>query len=175
MFEYFYPMKLKYFSFLLLSVLLLTNACSPESKKKSNNDVGEVQKLQVQLEAQEEKLEQAESRIKTLLNLEENYPLVHTVYLNLKEGVGKRELQELFESIEKLHDIDVVHDLDIGFFKDLEDKRALKELEWVFQMRFKNADAYSEYQKHPLHLALKEVAKPLLDGPPVTHDFMSQK
>jgi len=160
--------------FLLTCSFLLLTACQESNYTNDNTEGNQLQQLQEKLAEQETDLSYAEVRIKTLLNLEENYPLVHTVYLNLKESASKLELKELFAAIEKLHDIEVVHNLDIGFFKDLQDKRALKDLEWVFQMRFKNEASYKIYQEHPLHLALKKVAKPLLDGPPVTHDFMSQ-
>ena len=163
------------YALLLTCSFLLLTACQENKDSTVENTAGnQLQQLQEKLAMQETNLSKAEVRIKTLLNLEENYPLVHTVYFNLKESATKVELQELFAAIEKLHDIEVVHNLEIGFFADLKDKRALKDLEWVFQMRFKNEAAYKIYQEHPLHLELKNVAKPLLDGPPVTHDFMSQ-
>jgi len=41
-------------------------------------------------------------------------------------------------------------------------------------MSLKNEKAYQDYQKHPIHLALKENTKQYMAGPPVTYDFVKK-
>lgn len=97
--------------------------------------------------------------------------LVHLVYLKLKEGATEQDKQALIVEMKKLKGIEQVHNLEVGAFYDLKDKRAMSEFDLFMQMRFNNEQEYQQYQAHPIHLQLKENAKAYLGGPPVTYDY----
>ena len=99
---------------------------------------------------------------------DENYPLVHVVYFKLKP---KADQAFVISEIEKLKGIEVLHDLEIGTFKDLEDKRALSDYQLMMSMAFKDKADYATYQSHELHLALKEAIGQYFAGPPAVYDY----
>lgn len=78
----------------------------------------------------------------------------------------------MIEEIKKLEAIEQVHEMQVGQFKDLGDQRALSDYELFLQMSFTDEAAYQTYQKHPIHLTLKEKAGAYLAGPPVTYDYI---
>jgi len=92
----------------------------------------------------------------------------HIVFLKLSRNADK---DKVIEEIKKISEIDVLHDLEVGIFKDLGDARAMSDYDLAFSMNFKNESDYHLYQKDTLHLQLKESLKELLTGPPVTYDF----
>ena len=94
--------------------------------------------------------------------------LVHIVYFKMKEDASK---EGLIKEIKKLEGIEVLHNLEVGTFQDLGDKRAMSEFGIVMQMEFANETDYKTYQAHPIHLALKKAVGAYLAGPPVTYDY----
>ena len=105
------------------------------------------------------------------LKADASAPLIHTVYLELKDDLNPDQVTDLLAAIKNVADIPQVKGLKIGEFADLKDKRALSHLDLVFQMGFNSEADYQAYQAHKIHLALKEVAKKYLAAPPTTHDF----
>lgn len=96
--------------------------------------------------------------------------ILHTVYLNLIDELTPEEETQLLNDIHKLSTIPGVRDLEVGFYKDLGDQRAMDEFEIVLQMKFKDQADYMNFQNHPIHLQLKETGKSKLASPPRTHD-----
>ncbi len=125
--------------------------------------------LEKELVTTKQKLAEAEQSLGEANS--DNYPLVHVVYFQLKPDADQ---VKLIESIQKLKDIEVLHDLEIGNFEDLKDQRALSDYQVMMSMAFKNAEDYAIYQAHELHLALKATAKDLLASPPATYDYLKK-
>ena len=94
--------------------------------------------------------------------------LVHTVYFSVKEG----KADSLLSACKQIQSIPVVHNFEVGSFKDLDDPRALTQYGIVMQMHFKDTSDYYLYQSHPIHLKLKQQVGSMLLGPPATHDFI---
>jgi len=103
--------------------------------------------------------------------LDRNYPIVHMIFLNLKDDLMENDRVNFINSIEQLAEINVVHNLNYGNFKDLRDPRALDEYELVIQMQFASHADYLSYQKDERHLKLKQMGGLLLAGPPSTYHF----
>lgn len=97
--------------------------------------------------------------------------LVHIVWFKLKEDVDQ---DALVVELNKLDGIDVVQDLEIGRFQDLQDPRAMSELDMVMQMAFQSEADYRTYQQHPVHVQLKQDVGQFIAGPPVTYDYWSE-
>ncbi len=148
---------------LVVILILFLTACENDASSEANSEIKDLQSQLQKMELQNKQL-MAENDPKA-------FPLVHTVYLNLKENLGQKDKEVLWEAIRALENIPFLHDLELGVFEDLNDKRSLSDLEWVFQMKFKDTADYQKYQEHPTHLLLKKIAKGKLDAPPVTHDF----
>ena len=143
----------------LIIALLILTSCSNASLEQ------ELKETQDQLAAVQATLAEAQAA---------NAPearLVHIVFFNLKPEADQ---QELLAEIKKLADIPVVEDLEVGPFENLGDDRALSDYEMIMQMSFADTAAYQAYQKHPIHLALKEKATSFMGGPPATYDFMKK-
>jgi len=117
-------------------------------------------------------LEEAQKEIEVLKGrLEPEGSLVHIVLFKLKPDEDK----SLFiAELKKVKEIKVVNDFECGLFENLGDERALSEFDIIMQMSFDNKSKYELYQKHPIHLALKESAKSFLAGPPATYDFIKE-
>ncbi len=96
--------------------------------------------------------------------------LVHVVFFKVKEGTEA----DMITAIKKLEGIPVVKDLEVGTFENLNDPRALAEYNLMMEMSFTDKVAYEIYQKHPLHIALKENTKSFMVGPPATYDFIEK-
>lgn len=111
-----------------------------------------------------------------IAELEKGYEnqLVHTVYFKLKENISEEEKTAMLVEIEKLRNIEVVNNLEVGIFKELGDERALSEYEIMFQITLDNEEEYHIYQAHEIHQNLKKEAAKYLGAPPVTHDFMAR-
>ena len=97
--------------------------------------------------------------------------LVHVVWFKLKPELGDTDLENLLIEIDKLNQIEVVKELEVGKFADLGDPRAMKDFQLVMSMKFESKTQYHEYQEHPIHLALKNVVGNFIAGPPVTYDY----
>ena len=125
--------------------------------------------LEQELKDTKNLLEKSEQLLTELVN--KDYPLVHTVYLTLKPDADQ---VALISEINKIEAIEVLHDLEIGTFENLEDKRALSDYQLMMSMSFENEADYKTYQAHELHLALKENIVQFLAGPPVTYDYIKK-
>lgn len=101
-------------------------------------------------------------------NPEQNPPLTHLVFLDLKEGV---DTGSVIEEIKKMQEISSLDKLEIGTFKDLDDTRAMNQFEIVIYTQFCDSVQYTQYQEDPIHLNLREYLKDRLAGPPVTYDY----
>lgn len=104
--------------------------------------------------------------------LDKNYPIVHMVFLNIKDDVMENDRKNFTGAIEALSEIPVVHNLSYGSYKDLRDPRSLKEYNILIQMQFASESDYLTYQNDPKHLALKQMGGLLLAGPPNTYHFV---
>lgn len=128
--------------------------------------------LQQQLDKAETALSEAQAKIAKLeSNLADEGELVHIVLFNLKPEADQAAL---IAEIKKLEEIEVLKDLRVGPFENLEDVRALSDYELIMEMSFEHAADYKAYQEHPIHLALKEAAGAYMAGPPATYDFTQQ-
>ena len=117
-------------------------------------------------------LAKAKSKIASLeAQIEPEGELVHLVFLNTKSEIDR---PALLAEIKKLEAIPGVMDLEVGPFEDLGDSRAMSQFGYLLQMSLAEQAAYNNYQKHPIHLRLKENLGPYLAGPPVTYDFMKK-
>jgi len=105
-------------------------------------------------------------------NLDKDYPIVHMVFLNIKDDVMENDRKNFIDAIEALSEINVVHNLSYGSYKDLRDPRSLKEYDMLIQMQFASERDYLIYQKEERHLALKQMGGLLLAGPPHTYHFV---
>lgn len=145
---------------ILLSLLLLAS-CRDSALKQ------ELAQTKEKLATTQKALAKATSESDT----ETAYPLVHVVYFKLKPDADRAEL---IEAINTLKAIEVLHNLEIGTFEDLKDKRALSDYQLMMSMAFKNKEAYAIYQTHEIHLALKANTKDLMAGPPATYDYLKK-
>ncbi len=102
------------------------------------------------------------------------YPLVHIVWLKMKDDASPQDHAALIAELEKLAGISEVKGLEIGRFHELGDSRAMSDLDLVMQMRFSTEDEYRTYQDHPIHLQLKKDIGKYLGGPPVTYDYWTE-
>ena len=128
--------------------------------------------LQNELKKVKDELAITKTTIETLKSqIDPEGKLVHVVFFKLKPDA---DLETMIAEVKKLEAIDEVKDLEVGYFENLGDDRALSEYSMMMEMSFDNVAAYEKYQKHPIHLALKENAKPLMAGPPATYDFMKR-
>jgi len=116
-------------------------------------------------------IEQASFNESTELIKLSDFPLVHIVFLDLKDDITIEELSLIFKQIESLNKIEEVNNLRIGSFENMKDARAMSNLELAFDMEFENKRTYKIYQNHQIHLDLKKNLGPMLNGPPVTYDF----
>ena len=135
----------------------------------SCSHTAEIKKLKSDLAQTETELTQIKNE-----QLEKQQPtqkLVHLVYLKLKKDATEQDKQAVIAEMKKLEDIEQVHNLEVGTFYDLKDKRAMSEFDLFMQMRFDNEQEYQKYQAHPIHLQLKENVKAYLGGSPVTYDY----
>jgi len=92
----------------------------------------------------------------------------HLVFLKLNPDADKAQV---IQEIKKIREIKVLHDLEVGLFKDLDDARAMSDYDIAFSMHFDDTADYTSYQNDSIHLRLKESLKDVLAGPPVTYDY----
>ncbi len=117
-------------------------------------------------------LSEARANIETLKGqIEPEGSLVHVVMFKLKPDTDQAAL---IGEIKKLERIEQVKDLEVGGFEDLGDKRALSIYDMTMTMSFDSRADYETYQKHPIHLALKEYVTPMAAGAPATYDFIKK-
>lgn len=128
--------------------------------------------LELQLaEAQAEiALLQAET---SLQNLDESQ-LVHIVFLKLKDDIQEQSRLELLDAIKDLQAIESLNNLVIGEIAQTNDARFISDHELVFYIWVSNMDDYAFYQKHELHLQLKQIAKKYLAKAPAVYDFWTR-
>lgn len=134
---------------------------------KQNADTELVDSLKSEITDLKAAVEQAQIEVKSLQS-DHAKRLVHIVWLNTK---GDVDTAPLLNQIRTLAEIEEVHNLSIGTFQDLGDKRAMSDYEIIFSMGFDNEEAYQTYQAHDIHLKLKENIGQYLAGPPVTYDY----
>lgn len=145
--------------YLLIFSLLVLVACTNTAVQE------ELTTLKQELTAAKEKITSVESQI------EPEGELVHLVLFKVKPDADQAAM---VAEVKKLTGIKEVMDLEIGSFEDLGDGRALSEYSILMQMSFANKAAYENYQKHPIHLALKDNLNPFMAGPPATYDFVKK-
>ena len=145
--------------YLLFFPILIFASCSDSAIKK------ELSKAKNELDAAKKTIENLKAQIEPEGNL------VHVVFLKVKPNADQ---SALIAEIKKLKNIDEVMDLEFGPFENLGDARALSEYSMMMQMSFADSAAYQNYQKHPIHLALRENTKQFLAGPPATYDFIKK-
>jgi len=144
---------------ILLPVLATFIQCSNPSTP------GELSKIKDELNTAKSTIENLKSQIEPEGNL------VHIVFFKTKP---KADLAALGRAIKKLEGIEVVKDLQYGAFENLEDQRALSNYTMMMEMSFDNKSDYQTYQKHAIHLKLKEEVKSFLAAPPATYDYIKE-
>jgi len=144
---------------LLFILLVGIISCSNPTVQEDLN------KVQAELATAKSTIENLKSQI------EPEGKLVHIVFFKLKTNV---DLVALGNEIKKLEAIEVIKDLQFGFFENLDDTRALSDYDLMMEMSFDDKEAYKKYQAHPIHLALKENVKSFLAGPPATYDYLKK-
>lgn len=138
---------------LLFIFLFIMVSCS---NSKVQEELAAVKKALAELEAKEPTEEGA---------------LVHIVFFKVKPDADR---DAFIQEIKKLEAIKEVKELEVGPFEDLGDSRALSDYGVIMQMSFTDSIAYQQYQKHPIHLALKDNTAVFLAGPPATYDFLKK-
>ena len=151
---------MKYTLIIILAAFAI--ACQPdattlEALEKANTGLNEKMAIIEQLKAEVDSLKTP------ALGL-----LMHQVYFDVKPGME----DQLITSIKSLNDIPFLLDVQVGKLKDLNDPRAMSNYEVSMTVVLANEADYQAYQKHPIHLKLKEVAANILLGPPTTYDFI---
>jgi len=131
----------------------------------SNKLETDLANLQQELATATEKIKQLQSEI------EPEGKLVHLVFFKISADADQ---SAFVAEIKKLEKIEGVMDLEVGPFEDLGDPRALATYTMLMQMSFADKKAYDRYQKHPIHLALKENIGQFMAGPPATYDFIKK-
>jgi len=128
--------------------------------------------VQQELKIVKQELATAQEKINNLeAQIEPEGELVHLVLFKVKSDADQTVL---VSEVKKLETIEEVMDLEIGPFEDLGDERALSDYSMLMQMSFANKATYETYQKHPIHLALKEKLGQFMAGPPITYDYMKK-
>ena len=128
--------------------------------------------VQQELKIVKQELATAQEKINNLeAQIEPEGELVHLVLFKVKSDADQTVL---VSEVKKLETIEEVMDLEIGPFEDLGDERALSDYSMLMQMSFANKATYETYQKHPIHLALKEKLGQFMAGPPATYDYMKK-
>ena len=147
---------MKYLSFFFI---LIIASCSDSAVQE------ELSKIQSELDAAKTTISELKEAI------EPEGDLVHLVFFKVKANADQAAF---IAEIKKLEDIEEVMDLEVGPFEDLGDARALSDYSLMMQMSFADSTAYQNYQKHPIHLALKDNTKQYMAGPPATYDFVKK-
>jgi len=98
--------------------------------------------------------------------------LVHLVYLNLKDDLTEQEASDLVSELYELRRISELKHMTVGNFEDLGDQRAMGKYELVISMSFDDTADYMAYQKHPIHIKLKEALDVYIAGPPATYHYI---
>ncbi len=145
--------------YLIIICLFLCTSCANNALQE------EVATLKNNLQVAQEKITNLESQI------EPEGELVHLVFFKVKPDADQAAL---VAEVKKLESIKEVMDLEIGPFEDLGDIRALSDYTMLMQMSFADKAAYERYQKHPIHLALKDNTGAFMAGPPATYDFVKK-
>lgn len=128
--------------------------------------------VQQELKIVKQELATAQEKINNLeAQIEPEGELVHLVLFKVKSDADQTVL---VSEVKKLETIEEVMDLEIGPFEDLGDERALSDYSMLMQMSFANKATYETYQKHPIHLALKEKLGQFMAGPPATYDYVKK-
>jgi len=98
--------------------------------------------------------------------------IAHVVFFDVKDSAD----QEAFlAELRTLETIEVIHDMTMGAFEDLNDKRALREYEVAMEIILKNRNDYDTYQAHGTHQALKQAIGKYLAAPPAVYDYVISK
>ena len=151
---------------LFLSLLVFCFCTSCKENDGANQQVLAIQK---QLAATSLELDQLQKKLDDKEN--QTGKLVHVVYFDLKEDLEKDKVLAFTEAIQQLKKIKFLKDLEIGAMADSGDKRMLSEFEMMMSMTFKDLAELEQYQKHPVHLQLKERVGEFLAKPPRVYDY----
>ena len=151
-----------------LVLFSLLAACSPNAAVQQ-----ELEKVKAEMAKTQAALEQANAELEDLQSSGQNL-LVHVVYFRLKKDLSDQEKAAFVKEVKTLEQIEEVQNLLVGPFEDLDDARALSEYNMVMQMAFSSKEDYDNYQKHPVHLALKGNLPKYFAGSPATYDFRTK-
>jgi len=135
---------------------------SCNSSKELQTQLAEAQ-AQIALLQNQNKLDNAEGN-----------QLVHIVFLKLNDNTTIDQKKELIDAIEELHEVETLNQLVIGEIAETNDPRFISDDELVFYIWVNNMEDYEFYQKHELHLKLKEIAKNHLERAPAVYDFWTR-
>lgn len=97
--------------------------------------------------------------------------LAHIVFLDIKDGLQKHQIDSLSKAIEALDNIEFIDAIHKGKIADTGDSRFISDHELMFQITVDNQEEMDAYQKHPIHLELKRVAGKYLSKAPAVYDY----
>lgn len=122
-----------------------------------------------ELEATKNALTKAQTALDSVINQPNS--LVHLVLFKIKDDLPIEEKNTLIKDLKNLQDLEGVKNISVGEFQDLADPRAMSDYQIALQMSFESEENYIYYQKHEIHLKLKEGLGAYLAGPPMTYDY----
>jgi len=146
----------------LLAIVLFLCCDTPSNKE------GEIRVLQDRLMQKTKKINELEQDV---------FPkgkLIHVVYFDLNEKLNSIERTAFISEVNTLKKINSVEKLVFGSYMETGDQRAMKDLEMVMHLTFKDVAALNSYETDPIHLAVKENVRKYLIGPPKTYDFIAE-
>ncbi|MEZ4885709.1 MAG: Dabb family protein [Chitinophagales bacterium] len=159
-------MKNSILSFFLVVCLFSSCRQVPDSNLQT-----ELEGLQTQLQQKTTDLANLRKEMSSIVSAQQT-PLVHLVFLKVKDDISAEDKTALMNTLKRLADIAEVKNLHVGDFEDLGDERALSDYDVVMQMGFQTKEDYQKYQADERHIQAKAAMKPFLAGPPATYDFV---
>lgn len=153
--------------FIFLIPLFLFTACKEQTTTNNTADAStlEVKKLQAELAFYKKENQQLKAKNSS------TGLLTHTVFLKLKDGSTKEEIKVLKDAINALNEIDFLQNFHLGRIADTGDTRFISDHDVFFSFSVKDMTEMAAYQKHPIHVDLKAVAKKHIAAPPKVYDY----
>jgi len=156
-------------------IILICSCCLLYSCERPGRMDGEIIVLENLLIEKTAELQKLRSKAKKGFNASLEGKLVHIVFFNLKSGIKENEVNQFLEIIDSLKGINSVENLIYGDYLEVGDGRAMKEMELVMQLVFKDIDGLKTYQTDSIHLKVKKSLSPFLESAPVTYDYTVSK
>ncbi len=131
--------------------------------KSGHEEIDKVKSLENQLDLLQKRYDNLKART--------SGQLAHLVFLELKESLDEDQVSDFFEEIQKIRGIEFLTKFEVGQIADTGDARFISDHDIIFQVNTSNMEDMIKYQKHPVHLKLKEVAPTYLASAPKVFDY----